>query len=47
MGYKEYVRNSWREYLNVKEADDLPYVLLTEAINQSVMRGAELSVGSQ
>ena len=40
MGYKEYVRNSWREYLNVKEADDLPYVLLTEAINQSVLRGA-------
>ena len=40
MGYKEYVRNSWRENLNVKEADDLPYVLLTEAINQSVLRGA-------
>lgn len=40
MGYKEYVRNSWRETLNVKEADDLPYVLLTEAINQSVLRGA-------
>ena len=40
MEYKEYVRNSWRETLNVKEADDLPYVLLTEAINQSVMRGA-------
>jgi len=45
MEYKEYIRNSWREDLNVKETDDLPYVLLTEAINQSILRGAtEISV---
>ena len=40
MGFVSIVRNSWRESLNVKEADDLPYVLLTEVINQSIIRGA-------
>lgn len=40
MGFTENIRNSWREILDVKEADDLPYVLLTEAINKSVLRGA-------
>ncbi len=40
MGFIELIRSSWRETLDVKEADDLPYVLLTEVINQSVLRGA-------
>ena len=36
MGFIELIRSTWRETLDVKEADDLPYVLLTEVINQSV-----------
>ena len=40
MRFIEEIRESWRKALDVKEADDLPYVLLTEAVNQSVLRGA-------
>ena len=40
MGFVSIIRDTWRESLNVKEADDLPYVLLTEVVNQSIIRGA-------
>ena len=40
MGLVNIIRDTWRESLDVKEADDLPYVLLTEVINQSIIRGA-------
>ncbi len=40
MGLTEQTRSSWKETLRVKEEKDLPYVLLTEILNQSVLRGA-------
>lgn len=40
MGLIEQTRSSWKETLRVKEEKDLPYVLLTEVLNQSVLRGA-------
>ena len=40
MGFVNIIRETWRESFDVKEADDLPYVLLTEVINQSIIRGA-------
>lgn len=36
----EYMRSNYREIFNVNEVDDLPLILLTEVINQSVLRGA-------
>lgn len=40
MGYVEQIRGSWQEALRIKDEKDLPYALLTEVINQSVLRGA-------
>ncbi len=36
----EYMRTNYRTVFNVNEVDDLPLILLTEVINQSVLRGA-------
>ena len=35
-----YMRENYRDVFNVNELDDLPLILLTEVINQSVLRGA-------
>ena len=35
-----YIRENYRKVFNVNEIDDLPLILLTEVINQSVLRGA-------
>ena len=36
----EYMRTNYRAVFNVNEVVDLPLILLTEVINQSVLRGA-------
>lgn len=36
----KHIRENYRETFDVKEIDDLPLILLTEVINQSVLRGA-------
>ena len=38
--YVEYIRANYRRVYNVEEVNDLPLVLVTEVINQSVLRGA-------
>ena len=38
--YVEYIRTNYRRVYNVVEVNDLPLVLVTEVINQSVLRGA-------
>ena len=38
--YIAYMRENYRDVFNVNEIDDLPLILLTEVINQSVLRGA-------
>ena len=38
--YVKRIRESYRKELNVIEVNDLPLVLMTEVINQSILRGA-------
>lgn len=38
--YVEYIRANYRRVYHVEEVNDLPLVLVTEVINQSVLRGA-------
>ena len=38
--YVEYIRANYRKEFNVIEVNDLPLVLLTEVINQSILHGA-------
>ena len=38
--YVKRIRESYRKELNVIEVNDLPLILLTEVINQSILRGA-------
>ena len=38
--FVEYIRTNYRRVYNVVEVNDLPLVLVTEVINQSVLRGA-------
>ena len=38
--YVKLIRESYRKELNVIEVNDLPLILLTEVINQSILRGA-------
>lgn len=42
MEYVKQIRNSWKELLGISGERDLPYVLLTEVINLSVLRGASV-----
>lgn len=38
--FVEYIRANYRRIYNVVEVNDLPLILVTEVINQSVLRGA-------
>ena len=38
--YVQSIRENWRKEFNVIEVNDLPLVLLTEAVNQAILRGA-------
>lgn len=38
--FVEYFRENYRRVYNVEEVNDLPLILVTEVINQSVLRGA-------